>query len=267
MIKMFLHQTKKQIESPWIGLEWRQNLASNHKQHLIDILHYQAPHQGAFFNEKNNSPSNEDFENNMPWNTKKVWKESYVISNSLQSWEHIPAAFGIDWVHVRQRIDMDIYLWLIYDAKKDLVEKKNAYEKKYWLAIDNHTYCKLAMHTISHSIATKLRPDQHDNTYKAYIDSVTSTWSKELDPMKIKQLQLENCLIKSAIAHQFFHMVWLTSSRFLLSGEKHHAYVEVDTWQGCIRLDVNSPIPLDTIDINWNNDVFYLANMTENDSI
>jgi hypothetical protein len=224
--------------------KWLQNRTEDNKQHtsheLTNTLLKPSRWEG-FLDEKTIQQNDESFEATMPWNSKKIWNNSYSISNSLQTWEHIPAAFWVDWVVVWQRIDMKLYLSIIQESTRYLKKVEDKYISNHWVPMNEHQRCQAAMHSISHYIAMLLRPWQDDRKYKEYIDSVVTSWSTLLDPEKIRQLEIENCLLKSAIAHQFLNSVWFTTSRFLLSGELQHAYVEVDIGHSTLRIDANSP--------------------------
>lgn len=241
---------------------WLENNNERTQKYISDILNSQSPPWGDFLKEKKVEQQDAAFEKKTPWSMKKIWNSIYQISNSLQTWEFIPAAFGVDWIMVRQRIDIWLYLSVMQESKKYLREQEDRFVKNYWVAMNGHQRCQAAMHSISHHIAKLMRPHQHDAQYKSYVDKIVASGSTILDPNKIKQLELENCLIKSAIAHQFLHSIWFTSSRFLLSEKKEHAYVEIDVWQWELRLDVNSPIHIPFKTNMWKKEIFYKARIS-----
>lgn len=190
-----------------------------------------------------------------PESMNEVSQGLVAISWKINDGDSIPAWFWWNEVVLHQRIDLTLYRSILTKAKEETQRSIKHYE------LNNETLtsderCQIAMHMISHEIATQLRPSQDDSKYKAYVDDQVSKWSTILDPEKINTLQLENCVIKSIIAKKFLDTMWFNCTLYSSKLEEHN-YVTVSIWNTIRRLDVNSPVPTE---VEWY-EIFYKANM------
>lgn len=237
---------------------WSKIRQTNTAHDLTTILVQKASLWEAFLVDEEKDKDNK-FKTNIPWSMRLIGNNTYVITNSLQTWEHIPAAFWSNWICIWQHIDMWRYISIMEKSKQYLKQSEDNFLRKYWRVMSPYERCQAAMYSVSHFIATILQPTQNDIQYEKLIEKKISSGSKELTSDEVNKNWWENCLLKSAIAHHFLKSIHTLPTRFLLNWPKKHAYLEVDIWSRTLRLDANCTKPVYYRDENNVKKIFYTA--------